>query len=168
MRDRLREFFPFFFLNFFQIFLLFSFANFFWGSYITPNFERENTQMQNTYAEPGMTVTLVLLSDSKVHLITRRVSVDITGSLQQFAKSGHDAVSWSPTNTKIGEILGVSDVFDRTLDDGQTPECLQNAVLHKFVCLDHKNDFPIDLDVTISCIPVEETTRYGNKLTNCR
>jgi len=119
--------------------------------------------MQGTYAKPGMTVTMVLLSDHKVHLITRRVSVDITGSLQQFAKSGHDVVSWSPSNTKIGEILGVSDVFDITLDAGQTAQCLQNTVLHKVVCLDHKNDFPIGHGVTISCIPAEETTRHGNK-----
>lgn len=107
--------------------------------------------------------TSSLLSDNKVHLITRRVSVDITGSLQQFAKSGHDAASWSPSNTKIGEILGVSDVFDSTPDAGQTALCLQNAVLHKVVCLEHKNDFPIGLGVTISCIPAEETTRHGNK-----
>ena len=57
----------------------------------------------------------------------------------------------------------MSDVFDSTPDAGQTAVCLQNAVLHKVVCLEHKNDFPIHLGVTISCIPAEETTRHGNK-----
>ena len=93
---------------------------------------------------------------NKSHLIKRRLSVDVTGSLQQFAKSGPDAALWAPNNAKIGEILGVSDVFDSTPDAGQTAQCLQNAVLHKVVCLEHKNDFPIGLGVTISCIPAEE------------
>jgi len=46
---------------------------------------------------------------------------------------------------------------------GLTAACLQNAVLHKVVCLEHKNDFPIHLGVSLSCIPADETTRHGNK-----
>jgi len=68
---------------------------------------------------------------NKSHLIKRRLCVDVTGSLQQFAKSGPDAALWAPNNAKIGEILGVSDVFDNIPDVGLTAACLQNAVLHK-------------------------------------
>jgi len=100
---------------------------------------------------------------NKSHLIRRRLCVDVTGSLQQFAKSGPDAALWAPNNAKIGEILGVSDVFDNIPDVGLTAACLQNAVLHKVVCLEHKNDFPIHLGVSLSCIPSDETTRHGNK-----
>ena len=100
---------------------------------------------------------------NKCHLIKRRLSVDVTGSLQHFVKSGPDAALLAPNNAKICDILGVSDVFDNIPDVGLTAVCLQNAVLHKVVWLEHKNDFPIHLGVSINCIPADETTRHGNK-----
>lgn len=104
-----------------------------------------------------------ILESSKLNLVTRRLCVEINGSMQQFSKSGHDAASWSPSNAKIGDILGVSDVFDNNPDIGTTASCLQNAVLHKITCLEVKNDFPINLGVTVSCIPSEEATRLGHR-----
>ena len=97
-------------------------------------------------------MTTSILESSKLNLITRRLCVEINGSMQQFSKSGHDAASWSPSNAKIGEILGVSDVFDNNPDIGTTATCLQNAVLHKITCLEVKNDFPINIGVTVSCV----------------
>lgn len=46
--------------------------------------------------------------------------MEINGNMQQFSKSGHE-VSWSPSNAKIGEILGVYDVFDNNPDIGVVP-----------------------------------------------
>ena len=65
-----------------------------------------------------------ILESSKINKQTRRLCVEINGSMQQFTKSGHDAASWCPNNAKIGEILGVSDVFDNNPDVGTTAGCL--------------------------------------------
>jgi hypothetical protein len=104
-----------------------------------------------------------ILESSKINKQTRRLCVEINDNMQQFAKSGHDAASWCPNNAKIGEILGVSDVFDNNPDVGTTAGCLQNAILHKVTLLEIKNDFPINLGVTMSCIPSDEATRLGNR-----
>ena len=79
-----------------------------------------------------------ILESSKINKQTRRLCVEINGSMQQFAKSGHDAASWCPNNAKIGEILGVSDVFDNNPDVGTTAGCLQNAILHKVTLFEIK------------------------------
>ncbi len=90
--------------------------------------------------------------------------MEINGNMQQFSKSGHDTTSCLSSNAKIGEILGVSDVFDNNpADIDTTVSCLQNAVLHKITCLEVKNDFPINLGVTVSFIPSEEATRLVNR-----
>jgi hypothetical protein len=108
-------------------------------------------------------MTAPLSECSRINKQTRRLCIEINGSMQQFAKSGHDAASWCPNNAKIGEILGVSDVFDNNPDVGTTASCLQNAILHKVTLLEIKNDFPINIGVTMSCIPSDEATRLGNR-----
>ena len=97
------------------------------------------------------------------YLVTRRFNVNIRGSMHQFAGSGQEAATWSPINGKVGEVFGVSDIFEVTPDIGTTAAVLANSVLHKVTVLETKNEFPLNLGMTINCIPSEETTKTGHK-----
>lgn len=97
------------------------------------------------------------------HVVTRRLNVHIRGNLSGFQKAGQGAASWTPVNGKAGEVFGVNDVFEVTPDAGTTSSVLQNAVLHSVKLLEVRNEFPLNLGVSISCIPPEETTRTGHK-----
>ena len=76
------------------------------------------------------------MSDSKqVVQVTRRLLVQITGSMDHFNRTGIEAATWAPINGKIGEVFGVNEVFEQTPDQGMTAAALQNAVVHKITCL---------------------------------
>ena len=95
--------------------------------------------------------------------VTRRLLVQIKGTMDNFNRMGQEAATWKPINGKVGEIFGVHDVFETTPDAGTTAGVLQNAVIHKITVLEQKNDFPVHVGVNISCISPEETTRSGHK-----
>jgi hypothetical protein len=97
------------------------------------------------------------------HKVCRRINVHIRGSMEQFSHDGQEAASWMPVNGKAGDVFGVNDVFESTPDVGTTACVLQNAVLHSVRVLECRNDFPLNLGVTISCIPPEETIKTGHK-----
>lgn len=99
----------------------------------------------------------------ETHIVTRRLNVHIRGNLAGFQKAGQAAASWAPVNGKAGEVFGVGDVFDTTPDAGTTASVLQNAVLHSVKVIEARNEFPLNLGVSISCIPPEETTKTGHK-----
>ena len=97
------------------------------------------------------------------YLVTRRFNVNIRGSLAQFGGSGQEAASWAPINGKVGDVFGISDIFESTPDVGTTAAVLANSVLHRVTVLETKNDFPLNLGVTMACVPSEETTKTGHK-----
>ena len=97
------------------------------------------------------------------YLVTRRFAVNIRGSLMQFGGSGQEAASWAPINCKVGDVFGISDIFESTPDIGTTAAVLANSVLHRVTVLETKNDFPLNLGVTMACVPSEETTKTGHK-----
>ena len=97
------------------------------------------------------------------YLVTRRFNVNIRGSLAQFAGAGQEAATWAPINGKVGDVFGISDIFEATPDIGTTASVLANSVLHRVTVLETKNDFPLNLGVTMACVPSEETTRTGHK-----
>jgi hypothetical protein len=66
-------------------------------------------------------------------------------------------------NGKVGEVFGISEIIDQGSDSGFGTTLLQHAVLHRVSVLECKNDFPIALGVSISCIPSDESTRTGHK-----
>ena len=104
------------------------------------------------------------MSDTKqVVQVTRRVLVQITGSMDHFNRTGIEAATWTPLSGKTGEVFGVNEVFETTPDQGMTAAALQNAVVHKITCLQQKNDFPCDLGINVSCVTPEETTRTDHK-----
>ena len=101
--------------------------------------------------------------NSEVVTVSRRVRVNITGSIDKFNRTGIEAATWTPVSGKQGEVFGVHEMFDTTPDATVTSAALQNAVVHKITCLQQHNDFPVHVGVNISCITPEESTRSGHK-----
>lgn len=112
-------------------------------------------QFENSGAAPD-------IQSGQPFFITRRFHVSINGSIGGFNTS-ENAATWTPLNGKIGDVFGVNDVFQAVPDQTTTAAMLQNAVLHKVTVLEQKNDFPINLGVSIGCIPCEEITRSGHR-----
>ena len=104
-----------------------------------------------------------LQQPAQTYEITRRCLVTIRGSFQQFRSSGQEAASWTPVNGKVGDVFGISEILDSGMDSGFGSTLLQNAVLHRVTVLESKNDFPLPLGVSLSCIPSDESTRTGHK-----
>ena len=104
-----------------------------------------------------------LQQPAQTYEITRRCLVTIRGSFQQFRSSGQEAASWTPVNGKVGDVFGISEILDNGTDSGFGSTLLQNAVLHRVSVLESKNDFPLPLGVSLSCIPSDESTRTGHK-----
>ena len=100
---------------------------------------------------------------TQTYEITRRCLVTIRGSFTQFGSSGQEAASWTPVNGKVGDVFGISEIVDQGVESGFGSSLLQNAVLHRVSVLESKNDFPLPLGVSISCIPSDESTRTGHK-----
>ena len=101
--------------------------------------------------------------NSEVVTVTRRVRVNITGSIDKFNRTGIEAATWTPVSGKQGEVFGVHEMFDTVPDATVTAAALQNCVVHKITCLQQHNDFPVHVGVNISCINPEESTRSGHK-----
>ena len=101
------------------------------------------------------------LKDTTNNIITRRIHAVIRGSLAQFANSGSESASWTSANGRMSDILGVTDLLQGTADAASTTALLQNSLLHNVRILEYKNDFPIALGVSISCVPSREMTRTG-------
>ena len=101
--------------------------------------------------------------NKEVVIVTRRVCAQIRGSMEQFQRTGRDAASWYPANGKHGDIFGVNDIFEAGIDSNTATGALRNALIHKITILEQKNDFPLHLGVSISCVPLEESTKSGHK-----
>ena len=97
------------------------------------------------------------------HIKETVLHCNIRGSLQQFHSGGSEGASWSPVAGRAGDVFGVNDFFDTHPDVGQTTNVLQNTLLHEVQILSVQNDFPINLGVSISCIPGDEMTKTGNR-----
>lgn len=93
--------------------------------------------------------------------VTRRLNVNIRGSMHQFANGGQEAACWTTQNGKINDIMGVSELLDGTGDSASAAALLSNALLTKVSVLETKNDFPVPLGVSMSCVPNRECTRTG-------
>lgn len=101
-----------------------------------------------------------VINESGQNLV-RRLNVNIRGSMHQFANCGQEAACWTTQNGKINDILGVSELLDGTGDSASAAALLSNALLTKVSILETKNDFPVPLGVSMSCVPNRECTRTG-------
>lgn len=100
---------------------------------------------------------------SASYVISRRLNCIIRGSFHNFAQSSTDAVSWSPLDGRVGDVFGISQLLEHSAETTDASTLLQNALLHRITLLEVKNDFPIPLGVSMSCVPSEETTKTGHK-----
>lgn len=89
--------------------------------------------------------------------------MQIRGSMEKFASNGTESASWTPVNGKTGDVFGISEVFDSMPDVGTTAAVLQSAVIHRVRVLETKNEFPVNLGMSISCIPSMEATKNGQR-----
>lgn len=102
-------------------------------------------------------------TNSEQRIIDRTLHVHITGSLHDFASKGVNTASWRPHPGTEADVFGINDFFDSAPDLGQATSVLQNALLHEVEVKQVKNDFPINIGVTINCIPGEESIRTGQR-----
>ena len=63
----------------------------------------------------------------------------------------------------LGDVFGISDIFESTPDVSTTAAVIANSVLHRVGVFETKNDFPLNLGVAITCVPPEEPTKTGHK-----
>ena len=96
-------------------------------------------------------------------VIRKRIHCKITGSVDDFIKLGSDAATWSVQNGKSGEVFGLNDLCDNTLDHELAASTLSNALLHRVTVLEHKNEYPLNLGITINGIPSDEVTSSGHR-----
>ena len=94
-------------------------------------------------------------------MITRRLSVSITATIDELAKSSVRAAQWTPHNGKFSDVFGINNVFESAPDHRVTTTMLQNAILHKITVLEQKNEFPVTIGVDIPLIPKDEVTKDG-------
>lgn len=47
-------------------------------------------------------------------VLTRRLNVNIRGTLHQFANGGQEAACWTTQNGKINDIMGITELLDGT------------------------------------------------------
>ena len=120
-------------------------------------------QLNTDTATGTETISAPMTDKKEVVTVTRRLLVQIKGSMDHFNRTGIEAATWSPISGKTGEIFGVNEVFETTPDVGMAAAALQSAHIHKITVLEQKNDFPVHLGVNISCITPEETTRTGHR-----
>ena len=59
-------------------------------------------------------------NSKEIITVSRRILVQITGSMKQFEEQGKQAATWSPINAKVGDVFGVHDIFETTPDQGTT------------------------------------------------
>lgn len=101
-------------------------------------------------------------SNNLGQVMTRRLNVNIRGSMHQFANFGQEAACWTTANGKINDIMGVSELLDGTGDSASAASLLSNSLLTRVTILETKNDFPVPLGVSMSCVPNRECTRTGS------
>jgi hypothetical protein len=91
-------------------------------------------------------------------MVTRTISIQITGSLANFAMAGTQAAVWKPVDGKQAMVFGcLGENMDSTLATNQ----LRTALIHEMKVLEHKSTFPITVGVKINCIPASEFTDLG-------
>lgn len=99
----------------------------------------------------------------KQYVITRRLNVNITSSLTEMSKN-KGCSTWTPLNGRVSRVFGVNSIFQgEAADDGTSAHMLQNAILHKVTVLEQKNEFPVNVGITIGCIPNDEVTCNGDQ-----
>lgn len=95
--------------------------------------------------------------------LKRCITVQITGTMQNFAQAGPTAATWKPLEGKHVDVFGVQDHEGLCLDHGTQSNALRNTIIHKVTALKHASSFPVPVGVTMSCVTPCEVTDMGEK-----
>lgn len=95
--------------------------------------------------------------------IKRSVTVQISGTMKNFAQAGPSAATWKPLEGKHVDVFGVHDHEGLCLDHGSMTNALRNAVILKATVRKQASSFPVPMGVTMNCITPSEVTDMGEK-----
>ena len=95
--------------------------------------------------------------------LKRSITVQITGTMQNFAQAGPTAATWKPLEGKHVDVFGVQDHEGLCMDHGTQSNALRNAIVHKVTATKHASSFPVPLGVTMNCVTPCEVTDMGEK-----
>mmetsp|Transcript_34395 Transcript_34395/g.81097 ORF Transcript_34395/g.81097 Transcript_34395/m.81097 type:complete len:308 (-) Transcript_34395:47-970(-) len=93
----------------------------------------------------------------------RCVTVQISGTMNNFAQAGPTAATWKPLEGKHVDVFGVHDHEGICLDHGTMTNAMRNAVVLKATILKQSSTFPVPLGVSMNCITPCEVTDMGEK-----
>lgn len=93
----------------------------------------------------------------------RCVTVQINGTMNNFAQAGPTAAMWKPLEGKHVDVFGVHDHQGICLDHGAMTNAMRNAVVLKAVILKQASSFPVPLGVSMNCVAPGEVTDVGEK-----
>lgn len=95
--------------------------------------------------------------------LKRRLTVHISGSMQNFAQAGPTAAMWKPLEGKHVDVFGVHDHEGICMDHGSMSNALRNAVILKTTVLNQRSTYPVPLGISMNCITPQEITDMGEK-----
>jgi hypothetical protein len=95
--------------------------------------------------------------------LKRAVTVQINGSMNNFAQAGPTAATWKPLEGKHVDVFGVHDHEGICMDHGTMTNAMRNAVILKATVLKQSSTFPVPLGVTMNCVTPSEITDLGEK-----
>ena len=98
--------------------------------------------------------------------ITRRINVKIQGSMSDFAQDGQGSATWRAVDGKQTTIWGLQDIAggmggDASATHASATHALSNAIVKSAILLEHKSTFKVPLGISISCLPSNEMTGFG-------
>lgn len=95
--------------------------------------------------------------------IKRCLTVQINGTMNNFAQAGPTAATWKPLDGKHVEIFGVHNHEGVCIDHGSMTNALRNAVMLKVVVRQQHSTYPVPLGITMNCVTPSEVTDIGEK-----
>jgi hypothetical protein len=95
--------------------------------------------------------------------IRRCITVQVNGSMQNFAQAGPTAATWKPLEGKHVDVFGVHDHEGICMDHGTMTNAMRNAIMIKVVAQKQSSTFPVPLGVTMNCVTPSEITDLGER-----
>lgn len=95
--------------------------------------------------------------------LKRSLTVQINGSMQNFAQAGPTAATWKPLEGKHVDVFGVQDHEGICMDHGAMTNAMRNTVILGVVIRKQSSTYPVPLGVSMNCVTPSEVTDMGEK-----
>jgi hypothetical protein len=95
--------------------------------------------------------------------VKRMIHVNVVGTMSNFGLDGPIAAQWKPLDGKLIDVLGPSEHSAISMNVNSLLSSLSTAIIKKAVLVEHQNNFPVPLGVSVTCLPSEEVTETGEK-----